>query len=558
MTQRVALTYSRMSKANPTRIEDQQEAQLHMLRSLREQSGQDIPLYAQYADDGISGFNHKRAGWLWLKIDCGLALDEREQRLAKKLGLAYDPENDRKPSKGTDLILFMADRLARDDVDMITTGRRMFGKGMKIWDAARKVEITDQVLTLMAVMARNEGVTMSMRTTDGMAQQCKRGSKLGDLPFGYQHRMRKVIVDGVETLERDPRYVGRPDIDPVTGPLVTESFKRVARGDTLQAVLDWFNAECRRLNVRMIVKGMDRGIVQRTPWSFKSMLKNPYYAGKNVGMRTRNSYVFDEHWVKPDRKEWAICKEDHDVPLIDWPTFEKVQDRLKRQSRVGQNRKEGAVNAMSGLLHCARCGRRLAPHHGKQHNTGYKCPYCHMYGSEGKLRRMLGGVLLTFDLERGVDAVKLESYAAGRAALEQALEQIDDEDKRLTRRRARLRMQQADADGIDADIEEALRMTDQERAALHARRALVENSLSNMVHDVDISEHRAHIATLCAWVNGEQVEASKVRESLTYCCDKITIDREAQTATVLWSPEMSLLMNQRQAILACPIGRRAK
>jgi hypothetical protein len=73
-TERSAATYSRMSVRNPTRIEDQQLAELDMLKD------KGIALYDHYADDGISGFKRERRGWLRLKIDAGLELNDKDLR----------------------------------------------------------------------------------------------------------------------------------------------------------------------------------------------------------------------------------------------------------------------------------------------------------------------------------------------------------------------------------------------------------------------------------------------------------------------------------------------
>jgi hypothetical protein len=77
--------------------------------------------------------------------------------------------------------------------------------------------------------------------------------------------------------------------------------------------------------------------------------------------------VLNEYWPR-EREEWAICKEDQDAPLVDMPTWLKVQDRLDQQSRVGQNRQEPAANA----LIC--------------------CKVCNLRRSEKKLARMLAAL----------------------------------------------------------------------------------------------------------------------------------------------------------------------
>jgi hypothetical protein len=365
--------------------------------------------------------------------------------------------------------------------------------------------------------------------------------------------MKRVIVDGVETWQRDS---GRYDKDPVTGPLVAECLRRVAAGEGMEETRAYLNAELRRLNVTERIKGQDR-LIQRDAWSFKKLLRNPFYAGKVIGGRQRASYVLNEYWPR-EREEWAICKDDHAAPLVDMPTWLKVQDRLDRQSRVGQNRQEPATNPLSGLLHCATCDRRLGPHHARPGATDYHCKICNLRRSEKKLARMLAILLADLPIDPGLDLAATAGEAdATRAALQADLDRLDAYIQRCTRRRATLLMQRADAGDAAGDYDEALRLTDADREEARADRAKVESMLATVAKGRNLSQLGDHAATMLTWTQDQTaIPVADAHASLVFCIEKIVLDERAQTATVTWSPEMTLLTGQHEVTVACPSGRR--
>lgn len=98
-----------------------------------------------------------------------------------------------------------------------------------------------------------------------------------------------------------------------------------------------------------------------------AVLKNPFYAGVYVygksGKRTRivdgRARTSYKHGKPMD--EWEVMLRDHHAGYIDWAEFERNQQQLalNAHGRVGGAKSSrGGRALMTGLLTCARCGRR--------------------------------------------------------------------------------------------------------------------------------------------------------------------------------------------------------
>ncbi len=73
------------------------------------------------------------------------------------------------------------------------------------------------------------------------------------------------------------------------------------------------------------------------------------------GRRRVKSYKVHEIENIPE-SEWVIVENTHEA-IIDKPTFEKVQQMLKRDTRTAPDKKQ--VYLFSGFLRCADCGKAV-------------------------------------------------------------------------------------------------------------------------------------------------------------------------------------------------------
>ena len=100
----------------------------------------------------------------------------------------------------------------------------------------------------------------------------------------------------------------------------------------------------------------------------RSVLKNPFYAGVYAWGKTgQHTDVVDGRVRKRSGRErpveeWEVLLKDHHPGYIDWTEYESNQVRLASNSfskTGGSKSGRGGRALLSGLLSCARCGRRL-------------------------------------------------------------------------------------------------------------------------------------------------------------------------------------------------------
>lgn len=97
------------------------------------------------------------------------------------------------------------------------------------------------------------------------------------------------------------------------------------------------------------------------PTRVRRLLTQPIYAG----------YVQMPKWNIP------LCKGSHE-PLIDWETYQKIQNRLKGNSHAPARKNINEDFALRGFLECSECGRPLTSCHSKS-KTGKLHPYYRCY-----------------------------------------------------------------------------------------------------------------------------------------------------------------------------------
>lgn len=119
---------------------------------------------------------------------------------------------------------------------------------------------------------------------------------------------------------------------------------------------------------------------ERPLWSAKTVseiLKNRLYAGDMVQGRQRvKSYKVHTQEQVPE-SEWYIVEHTH-TPIIERPIFERVQELLKRDTRIPPRKKE--LYLFSGFLRCADCGRAMS----RSEVRGKVYYFCRTYKDQSK------------------------------------------------------------------------------------------------------------------------------------------------------------------------------
>ena len=214
------------------------------------------------------------------------------------------------------VICWKTDRFARNRYDSAVYKAKLRKNGVRIVYAREAVPEGPEGIILESVM---EG--FAEYYSANLAENVKRGNydsalqhkTLGKRVFGY----RKSQADTFE-------------VDPVTGPLVTEIFKAYRNGSRMVDIVDSLN---------------ERGIHSVTGGPFNmsavsKILRNEKYIG---------TYV------------WADIRDENVIPpLIDRPTFEEVQKKLagakKKRRNVDLDRPDFLL---TGKVFCGHCGASM-------------------------------------------------------------------------------------------------------------------------------------------------------------------------------------------------------
>jgi DNA invertase Pin-like site-specific DNA recombinase len=106
----------------------------------------------------------------------------------------------------------------------------------------------------------------------------------------------------------------------------------------------------------------------RCEWNSSTVSKiiaKPEYAGHTVNLRTMKEYFKDKKITWKPKDEWLIFENTHEAIVEQeiWDTAQKCRTVKRRTDTHGE------ANPLTGLLHCADCGRRMYNHRMNAHQT---------------------------------------------------------------------------------------------------------------------------------------------------------------------------------------------
>ena len=175
---------------------------------------------------------------------------------------------------------------------------------------------------------------------------------------------------------KDPKDKHKIIVDPEAAEVIKQIFSLFLGGMSKSAIVLYLNehgvlspSEYKRS------KGMNYKTcltVNKAMWSQKivdNVLTHPIYTGDLVqGRRRVKSYKIHDIEDVP-QEDWVVVENTHEA-IIDKPTFEKVQQMLKRDTRTSPKKYE--LYLFSGFLKCADCGKAVT-RGGSGGNIRYYC-----------------------------------------------------------------------------------------------------------------------------------------------------------------------------------------
>jgi len=137
-------------------------------------------------------------------------------------------------------------------------------------------------------------------------------------------------------------------------------FDSYAEGTGYNSIINFLNGMGHRSKTFVTKSGKVREGKPFSKTMFHNMLKNPKYHGLYIYNRKKEYNIARQRrsTIKPE-SEWIVV-EDGIPAIIDKETFDKVQLKLKENSRRGGKYRAKEVYLLSGLIHCAECGAALS------------------------------------------------------------------------------------------------------------------------------------------------------------------------------------------------------
>ena len=232
------------------------------------------------------------------------------------------------------VLVWKLDRFARNRYDSARYKTQLKKNGVKLMSATEVISDGPEGIILESVLegyAEYYSADLSEKVIRGMTENALKGKFSGGaIPFGY-------------TINADRRF----EIDPLTAPLVAETFQRYNDGQTMREIRDWLN---------------EKGIKNKRggPMSFnviQHMLSNRRYIGE---LKYRDILI-------PD----AI------PPIVSVELFDDVQEKMLKNKKAPARRKAEDDYLLTTKLHCGCCGALMFGESGTS-RTGevhryYKC-----------------------------------------------------------------------------------------------------------------------------------------------------------------------------------------
>ncbi len=298
------------------------------------------------------------------------------------------------------------------------------------------------VLGIKGTLSVVELKTLKFRLQQGREEKAKRGELGRCLAPGY-------VADPAGQIVKDPNLRVQEAIALV--------FKKFHELGSIRQTHRWFHEEHIELPVNKALGGQFQLVWQLPSVSFVSdLLHNPLYAGAYVyGRRPTEVVVKEGHAVKRQRsaqpaEEASVFIQDHHPGYISWAQYQRNQE-IMRSNGGNFTHDESALavrsgqGLLTGLLRCARCGRKLHIRYWGKSGTAarYVCTgdfatggqYCLGFGGASVDKRLSEEILKAISplgLKASVAAIERLSDQGSdqRAALRRQIQQVEYEAQR--------------------------------------------------------------------------------------------------------------------------------
>lgn len=336
-------TYVKWSAALYIRLsrEDGDKSESNSITSQREiltdyvSRQEDIEIVDYYIDDGWSGTNFERPAFQRMiddieakKVNCVIVKD------LSRFGRNYAKAGEYDEYFAQHRIRFIA---LNNNIDTFATG----------------INAASQFLSIGMFNLINENyvASASVNIKGSLTNNRKHGKFIGSFPpYGYlkdPNDRHKLIVD--ETAAAFVRMIFQKYLEgeSILGITRTLNKMKVPNPSTYKKSLGW--------NYHHTSSGNNDGL-----WcdqTVRRILSNQVYIGNLVQGKNESISYKNQKCRSVPKDQWIIVENTHEA-IIDRADFDKVQEMLKKRTKVSQ--RSGELDLFAGLLKCSDCGRAMS------------------------------------------------------------------------------------------------------------------------------------------------------------------------------------------------------
>lgn len=393
-----AALYIRLSRDDGDKLESNSVTNQREILKEHIKLHPDIAVYDTYIDDGWSGTNFNRPGFLRMmediyagKVNCVIVKDlSRFCRNASEGGQYLDN-------------VFVRYRV------------RFIALNNGIDTASGSMNAATQLISVGVTNVINESVaaTTSVNVRGTLNVNRQQGKFIGSFPtYGYL---------------KDPDDHHKLIIDEETAPIVRLIFDRFLAGCSIMGIAKELNAmgipnpsaykRSKGLKYRHPAGEKNDGLWPDS--SVRRILRNEMYIGNMIqGKNTTISYKIKQCRAVP-KEDWIRVEGTHEA-IIDPETFQKAQDLFSRNIRKPPGSNE--VLLFSGLVRCGHCGRMMTK---KTNRHSYGTYHYYRCTTHNKMdpTKCTGQTIRIDRLEKAV-LVFLQTMVAASVEYEELLERI--------------------------------------------------------------------------------------------------------------------------------------
>lgn len=211
------------------------------------------------------------------------------------------------------------------------------------------------LLGLKGTMSEFELGLFRQRSQEAIRQKAARGELHSLMPVGY-------------VLGTDGRCEQDPDLRVRQG--IMQVFERFADLGSVRQVLLSLRQDGLMLPARRHRDGLWRTIWREPTYSaVGAILENPLYAGAYVYGRRKTEVAASSGRRRIRRRpmeDWLVLLPNRVQAFISWERYQGNQARIKENAKrmAGRGAPQSGAALLTGLMLCARCGRRLSVRYG--------------------------------------------------------------------------------------------------------------------------------------------------------------------------------------------------